>query len=315
MSVIAPAAPDVVGRPSPRVAGLDVLRGVAIALVMLRHAVPALFPGAGVVGVVMFFTLSGFLITGLLTEEFARAGGVRLGDFYRRRVVRLAPALVVLVAGYVLVTVTWDPLGERSAVAETVLVALTWTGNLPLWSASPAMFHLWTLATEEQFYLLWPTVLLLGLRRGRAGWAAAAAAAAALIGCLATLVWLHDAPDLAYALPTSWAVCFVIGGATRLAVGVSAGTVDRRPARPGWRTLAPWVAGAVLALLSVLPVRGSALTYLVVGPVVSAATAATVIAALRFREVSTAPARAFAALGVVSYGAYLWNYPLTLWLR
>ena len=126
------------------------------------------------------------------------------------------PALVVLVVGVVLVSVALDPLGDRDELGRTVLFALTWTGNLPFGHASDATFHLWTLATEEQFYLLWPAVLLLAVTRGRTGAALAAVAAGCLIGCLATVLWLRDDPDLAYALPTSWAGCFAIGAAVYL---------------------------------------------------------------------------------------------------
>ena len=68
-----------------------------------------------------------------------------------------------------------------------MLVALTWTGNLPFGHASDATFHLWTLATEEQFYLFWPAVLALAFARGRVGAALVAVAAACLLACVATL--------------------------------------------------------------------------------------------------------------------------------
>ena len=79
-------------------AALDVLRGLAIALVLARHTRPDLFPGAGLVGVVVFFALSGHLITGLLVEELDRTGRLDLRRFYARRFRRLVPALVLLVA-------------------------------------------------------------------------------------------------------------------------------------------------------------------------------------------------------------------------
>ena len=168
----APPARRVTGT-TQRIAGLDLLRGIAIGLVMLRHAVPELAPGAGVVGVVMFFALSGYLITGLLSGELDRTGRLDLRRFYARRARRLVPALLALVAAVVVVTLLLDPLGDRDQLLKTVVVALTWTGNLPFGHASDATFHLWTLATEEQFYLLWPALLLLlgapagPARRGR----------------------------------------------------------------------------------------------------------------------------------------------------
>ncbi|CUR58074.1 Acyltransferase 3 [metagenome] len=286
-----------------RIDGIDLLRGVAVALVMVRHAWPAAFPGAGVVGVVMFFALSGHLITGLLLDELERTGRVELRRFYLRRARRLVPALLLLVAGVVAVTLLLDPLGDRDELGRTVLVALTWTGNLPFGHASDATFHLWTLATEEQFYLLWPAVLVASFTRGRVRLALLLVAGACLLACVATLAWLRDAPDLAYSLPTSWAVCFVIGAATRV--------LGPRAVVPDWA--AP-VALAGLAVLSVVPLRGHALTYLAGGPAIAALTAVLLLSWRTWAEV-TGPARALVLLGTVSYGAYLWNYPLTLWLR
>ncbi len=283
---------DVRPQQAARIDGLDLLRGLGIGLVMLRHALPGLFPGAGVVGVVMFFALSGYLITGVLER------GPSMRGFYARRARRLVPPLLVLVAGVVAVTLVADPLGDRDRLEWTVLWALTWTGNLPFGHASDATFHLWTLATEEQFYLVWPATLLL-LGRRRALLAAAAATAAA---CVATTWWLAEDPDLAYALPTSWALCFVVGAAVRL--------YGEHLVVPAWA--APAVLAAI-AVLGVVPLRGHALTYLAGGPVIAALTAVLILA-WRDRTTIAGPLRAGVWLGTVSYAAYLWNYPLSLWL-
>lgn len=284
-----------------RIAGLDVLRGVAILLVMLRHAFPDVFPGAGVVGVVVFFTLSGYLITGVLSRELESKGRVDFKRFYLRRARRLLPALVVLTVVFVAVTLVFDPLGERDKLVRTAAVLLTFTGNLPIGGVSPAAFHSWTLATEEQFYLLWPALLAFAWVRNRTGAVLVVTALGALAACTATLVWLWPNADNAYALPTSWFVCFVIGAATRL-------KLTRVP-----RWAAP-IALAGLAVLSVIPLRGHVLTYLVAGPAIAGCTAVLLLAWSKWEEVAT-PVRPLVALGVLSYGAYLWNYPLTLWLR
>ncbi len=282
------------GTGARRVDGLDLLRGIAVGLVVLRHALPDVAPGAGVVGVVMFFALSGYLITGVLERR------PPLRSFYARRARRLVPPLLVLVAGVVIVTLAWDPLGDRGELGWTVLWALTWTGNLPFGHASDATFHLWTLATEEQFYLLWPAALmLLGRRR-----ALVVAGALTTLACVATTWWLAEDPDLAYALPTSWAVCFVVGAAVRLHGEALAARM------PGWAVPA---ALAALAVLSVVPLRGHALTYLAGGPAIAALTGVLILAWRQWVTV-TGPLRALVALGTVSYAAYLWNYPLSLWL-
>lgn len=284
-----------------RVAGLDVVRGIAILLVMLRHAFPDVFPGAGVVGVVVFFTLSGYLITGVLHRELQAKGRVDFKRFYLRRARRLLPALLALVVVFAVVTLVFDPLGERDKLLRTVVVLVTFTGNLPIGGVSPAAFHGWTLATEEQFYLLWPALLAFSWVRNRTGAVLVVTALGALAACTATLVWLWPDADNAYALPTSWFVCFVIGAATRLELTTA----------PRW---AVPIALTGLAVLSVVPLRGHALTYLVAGPAIAACTAVLLLVFSRWEQVAT-PLRPLVALGVLSYGAYLWNYPLTLWLR
>jgi peptidoglycan/LPS O-acetylase OafA/YrhL len=289
-----------------RVVGFDLLRGMAIALVMLHHAAPEQLPGAGVVGVVMFFALSGYLITGVLADEQAATGRVDFRRFYLRRARRLVPALLLLVAGLVVVTLTVDPLGDRGRLVKMVAVALTWTGNLPWAHPSQATFHLWTLATEEQFYLVWPAVLALGLARRRAGLALALGGSACATACVATVVWLHAVPDNAYSLPTSWAGCFVIGAAARLYRDRWTPPVGAVP-----------TALAALGVLGVLPLRGHVLTYLAGGPAIALLTVVLLLAWRDWTEITGTLApflRPVVWLGTVSYAAYLWNYPLTLWL-
>lgn len=301
--------PTTRAHPRTRVAAWDALRGVAVLLVMLRHAWPDVFPGAGVVGVVMFFALSGHLITGLLVEEAAATGRVDLRRFWWRRARRLVPALVVLVAALVVVTLTLDPLDDATTLPRTVAVALTWTANVPhvgLVGVSAATYHLWTLATEEQFYVVWPLVVLLAVRarRLRTGLVLAAVVTAGL--CAATVWWFRADPDAAYPLATSWLLCFVVGAACRVAQ-------DRLPVAVAGRH-AVVAAVTLLAALVVVDLRGHAATYLLAAPAVAVATCVLVLAGRRHVTVH-AVWRPVVALGVVSYAAYLWNYPLTLWLR
>jgi peptidoglycan/LPS O-acetylase OafA/YrhL len=275
--------------------GIDALRGVAVGLVMMRHAFPAVFPGAGVVGVVMFFALSGHLITGVLLDELRRTGRVDLRAFYVRRARRLVPALLAFVSVFTLVTVILDPLHDRAELVRTVAVALTWTADLPFHHGSAATFHLWTLAMEEQFYLLWPAALMVAFRWRRLPVLLGSAAALCLAGTVGTVLWLHAQPDLAYTLPTSWSLCFVIGAASAV-----------------WKPSIPDVTGCLLVLLGLclIPLRGHAATYLLAAPAIAALT---VVVLSSWREQAKAQT-GLVALGTVSYAAYLWNYPLSLWL-
>ncbi|WP_026152472.1 acyltransferase family protein [Actinopolyspora halophila] len=246
------------------------------------------------VGIVMFFTLSGYLITGVLTKELAAKGRIDYRRFYLRRARRLLPALLALVVVFVVVTATVAPLDDGdSRLPVTVVTLLTFTGNLPIIHLSGAAFHCWTLATEEQFYLVWPALLALAWPRRKVTAALVATAVVVLACCVATLVWLWPYPDNAYGLPTSWFVCFVIGAAARLR------------GNAGWISpkLVP-ITLTGLAVLSIVPLRGHALTYLLAGPAIAVLTTALVLAWSRWAELPDRAllSRGQAALGLVSYG-------------
>ena len=145
--------------------GLDGLRGYAVLAVLLHHAGLA---HGGYIGVDVFFVLSGYLITCLLLAEQRRSGTVALGRFYLRRVLRLWPALLVLSAFCVAVA-----LAAGRAVGETLHDAAAAVGYYANLVALPSglLDHTWTLALEEQFYLVWPLLLLIaGRHSGRYRW-------------------------------------------------------------------------------------------------------------------------------------------------
>lgn len=163
------------------VRSLDGLRGAAVLAVVAFHL--GWLPG-GWLGVDAFFTLSGFLITARLLAEVRRAGGVDLRSFWRRRVRRLQPAALVAVLAIVATAPWWAPAGTGAAVRRDALAALGSLANWQaLWSdrpyaagAAPSAFeHFWSLAIEEQFYVVWPLVVV-----GAAAWARARAATAVL---------------------------------------------------------------------------------------------------------------------------------------
>lgn len=265
---------------------LDGLRGVAIALVMALHA--DLLPG-GWVGVSLFFTLSGFLITRLLVTELAGADAIDLRAFYRRRVVRLAPALLLALLGMLLI---WAHAGLAGLAVANAAAALLYVANLARAVALPAMVPAswaWTLSLEEQFYATWPPVLRMLLPRigparlaRRLLLAAAAVAGARLV--------LHEHPDLLYTLVRG----------DELLVGAALALTAWQPTR---RLTAAAVVG--LSLVAVLPLEHLAVT-------VTAATACCGIvlaSADRLRPwLSVAPLR---YLGRISYALYLWNGVIT----
>jgi peptidoglycan/LPS O-acetylase OafA/YrhL len=134
---------------------LDGVRALAIAPVVGMHAFG--WPREGGLGVEIFFVLSGFLITTLLLEERVATATISFTRFYRRRAARLAPGLVLMLAVYAIVT--------HGADAWAVVIGLTYTSNIAILvdagSMPWALGHLWSLAQEEQFYLLWPPLLFL----------------------------------------------------------------------------------------------------------------------------------------------------------
>jgi peptidoglycan/LPS O-acetylase OafA/YrhL len=298
---------------SGRIEGLDVLRGFAILLVLLRHAWPQTFGAAGIIGVVVFFALSGYLITGLLLRDISSGGRVRYGRFYRHRAIRLLPALIVVLAAFAVIEGIFDLNGDRDEVVRSLIVGITYTMNIPGFDhGSDLLGHLWTLATEEQFYLVWPLILVWGARKRRIG--PAVFLAGVLIGAalVATLVWASPNYGMLYPWPTSWSLAMVIGAAAQVGTGrVSAllppGSVRVR--------VAGSVALVVILLLAVLPERGGPWAYLVTGPVTALATVVLIAVVREWRATPARALRPLVWLGTVSYAAYLWNWPIVGWLE
>lgn len=291
-----------------RIQGLDALRGIAIGLVLLRHAWPGIFGGAGIVGVVMFFALSGYLITGLLVGDVRKHGRVRFGRFYWHRALRLVPPLLFMLAGFLIVTLTIDPASEHGTELRSVLVAMTYTMDIPFNHGAVSISHLWTLAIEEQFYLVWPFVIIVGLRLGWLRWFVAVVGVVIYLACLGSL--MVKSPADVYTWPTSWAVVMVIGAAARLGedrILAVLGSIERR------RVVAAAGLVTLLALSFVPDVKEWAGSYLLLGPVIGAATIAMIMYARDFPRVGRA-AVPLVRLGAISYAAYLWNYPIVIWL-
>jgi peptidoglycan/LPS O-acetylase OafA/YrhL len=147
------------------------VRALAIVPVVLFHTALSRHIPGGAAGVDLFFVLSGFLITTILLEEWARDGRVDVGAFYVRRALRLGPAmLALLLFAWVATLAGWGTAMTARAMTSFTVYVLTYTANWVLAHQTmawpPMLGHLWSLAVEEQFYLVWPWLLVLVLRGG-----------------------------------------------------------------------------------------------------------------------------------------------------
>lgn len=159
----------------PYMPALDGLRALAVLAVLFYHA-DFTWARAGFLGVDLFFVISGYLITALLLNESRRSGTISLLRFWKRRALRLLPNLMVLLAAIAVIAPLLAP-DQNSRLQGDIGAALTYVSNWrlvlqdqPYFQAigrPPILQHLWSLAVEEQFYLLWPLLLTFGLRKGR----------------------------------------------------------------------------------------------------------------------------------------------------
>jgi peptidoglycan/LPS O-acetylase OafA/YrhL len=274
---------------------------VAVSAVIAYHAFPGALPG-GFVGVDVFFVISGYLITGILAREIA-AGTFTLAGFYARRARRILPALAVVLA--FALAAGWLMLSPRqlSTLCRHVIGGVTFSSNVVLWresgyfdtdAALKPLLHLWSLAIEEQFYLVWPLALF-AFWRWRVG-LTVAIVAASLAACIvvsqasapaafflphtrawellagAMLVWLPGLPAR---------LSHVASGLGALMIGAACAFFSRDLVYPGG--------------LAIVPTAGAAL-LIAAGPPAA------------INRVLALPAAAW--VGRISYPLYLWHWPL-----
>jgi peptidoglycan/LPS O-acetylase OafA/YrhL len=316
-----------------RLNGLDGFRALAVTVVVLYHfGVPG-FPG-GWIGPELFFVLSGYLITTLLLDRTdADRRRLSLGDFWMRRAKRLYPALLFLVATVISLVALLDALHNSSVatVSPTSLVseataALAYYSNWHLMSAHVGYFgastslfkHTWSLAIEEQFYLLWPLVFVAirRTRRWRAVGLAVAVGGAAASSLAAALSVSRASLDTVYYSTQTNAFHLLIGVALAFAAhGWTPGPPAIRRLR-----LAPLPAAAVIGLFVEVASGSSGaprMWMLKGGEVALDLAAATLIAALVYGNPRSWLSRALNLrpvvwVGAISYGIYLWHYPLAV---
>jgi peptidoglycan/LPS O-acetylase OafA/YrhL len=313
-----------------RMPTLDGLRGIAVLAVVIEHAWPNLLPG-GFAGVDVFFVLSGYLITGLLLRELARTGTVDLVSFYARRVRRIIPAATVcVIVVAILFTAVLGVGFGRSFRTEALSAALS-VSNLLFVSRSTDYFaadpssspflHYWSLAVEEQFYLFWPTLLLLLFAAGRwagrraAGSGGAAAGARVARWVPVSLAALIAVASFGLTVVSSQATAFFLlphrawellaGGLLAWLPLAATGSQRRGIAGLRWAlAIAGVVALAITfagrferwpGLATALPVLGTA--ALIVGGTSMPGARWLSTAWLRF-------------LGRISYALYLWHWPI-----
>jgi peptidoglycan/LPS O-acetylase OafA/YrhL len=306
--------PRVTPAPEPARHRRDIegLRAVAVLLVVAYHCgLP--FIGGGYVGVDVFFVISGFLITGLLLREAQRTGRVSIPRFYARRALRLLPASTVVVVATVVASAVWLPPLRLAAIVSdalhTSIYAMNWrlaaigTDYLSAEAAPSPLQHFWSLAVEEQFYLVWPLVLLLVVRRGGRGLTAVLAVVTA--GSLAISIWQtqHNA---------GWAYFGAHTRAWELGVGALLAVVATRlrhlPPAPAKLLIGGGLSAIVVAALSytaATPFPGYAALLPVLGT-------AAVIAGGCSRPAGVLGAPVLQGIGRLSYSWYLWHWPVLL---
>ena len=313
------AAPPAVLRPAPPPQpgakpdhgyrpDIDGLRALAICAVLVFHAFPALLPG-GFAGVDVFFVISGYLITRVLAQELA-TGRLRLGRFYARRVRRIVPALaLVLAAVYAIGWCVMDA-AEYKQLGKHLLAGTAFVSNWVLWNEAgyfdraadlKPLLHLWSLAVEEQFYLVWPLILALATRLGGRRVTACAVVLAVSFGANVWMVREHASATFFLPFTRFW---------EPLAGAMVALLPLARP-RPGRAASLLSLAGLGLCLAScavlrpafafpgwwaLLPVLG-ACALVAAGP-----------HALANRTVLAHPVALW--IGAISYPLYLWHWPL-----
>ncbi len=337
--------------PKPRGAGVPALngiRGVAVALVLVGHSG---IPGVtgGFIGVDVFFVLSGFLITSLLLDEIGRTGKLDLGSFWVRRARRLLPALLIMVLAVIAARMVFPP-DAVSDLRNDATAAFLWVANWAFVSHETDYFsqgappsplqHTWSLGVEEQYYLIWPVLIaavavllaMIARRRQKTPTIGAVRRAVLVLAVLGTvgsaaeaiLMASDDSLNRVYFGTDTRAQALLIGAAAAALLvrdwpAIMAGVPLIHSRWVRWLAWGVPAAGvAVLAAITHVA-TGSATEFHNGLFIVVAVAAVAVIAPVALEQngpvawvLSTPP---LVALGVISYGVYLWHWPVFLVLN
>jgi peptidoglycan/LPS O-acetylase OafA/YrhL len=286
---------------------IDGLRAIAVMLVVNFHAFPEAMPG-GFIGVDIFFVISGFLITGIIARELEQKSFSLLG-FYNRRIRRIFPALIVVLCATLVLGWLWTLPSAYTQLSSDVFASAAFLSNIALLlqsgyfdveSARKPLLHLWSLGIEEQFYLLWPLILMLATRLRLGILAVAAVIAVASFALNVALI--GSDPVATFYLPFTRAWELLAGAALAcgwsridptsrasnlrafvglLLIATAVILLDTKSAFPGWWALLPVTGGA---LLLSAPAAWICRTLLTSRPLVW--------------------------IGLISYPLYLWHWPL-----
>lgn len=299
---------------------IDGLRALAVLPVVIYHANPSLLPG-GFLGVDIFFAISGYLISLILFRQQAD-GSFSFADFYGRRIRRLFPALILVLAAalgfgfFALFANEYDRLGRHAVWAIAFLLNFRLIGEagyFDLVSHSKPLLHLWSLSVEEQFYVFWPLLLLLF---GRLRLNLARVIAFCLLSSLAYAVWLGDInPDTPYYHPLARFWELLAGAAVaymhhKHGVNWLPSALGRPLARSALSVAGLLlVVSALLAFGKTMQHPGLATLWPLVGTVVLIASGP---GALANRFLAFPP---LVWVGLISYPLYLWHWPILSYAR